>query len=77
MMFWTLVGIRDFAVLNPDWLWITASFLFPWTWSGQDLRLNFPWLNFVVVPGLHSSHITWFKKEQFNIYCSKRQYVGL
>jgi len=61
-MVWSLAGLRHLAVLNPDRLWIRASFLFPWTWSGQILRLNFPWLYFVVVPGLHSSNITWFRK---------------
>jgi len=61
-MVWSLAGIRDFALLNPDWLWITTSFLFPWTWSDQDLRLHFPLLYIVEVPGMYSTHITWFKK---------------
>jgi len=36
----SLAGIRDFALLYPNWLWITPSFLFLRTWSTQGLRFH-------------------------------------
>ena len=59
---WVPAGIRDFAVLILDWLWITPNFLFPQAWRSQGLRLNFPWLYYVEVPGMHSTHLTWYNK---------------
>jgi len=29
-------------------------------WPGLEVEL--PWLYYVEVPGMHSTHITWFKK---------------